>query len=246
MVFETTSLLLLGLAGASIPAWLYHTERLDKKRLELQYKIHIAQTLGKAATLRDHETGEHNFRVTYISYCFGKDLGLDIKTLRTLMKGAFLHDIGKIGIKDSILLKNAPLDEQQRQEMELHTILGEELLVDMPWFKEAVAVVMYHHERYDGTGYPKKLKGEDIPLVARIFAIVDVFDALMNARPYKKAFSLEETLKILKNGSSTHFDPKLLEKFLLNAPKYAQDVTNKTEKELQAMLEMKRKKIFGI
>lgn len=245
MIFETTSLLLV-ISGAAIPAWLYHAERLDKKKMELQYKILIAQTLGHAATLRDHETGEHNLRVTYIAGCFGEDLGLDIATLRTLMKGAFLHDVGKIGIKDSILLENDVLDEQQRKEMQLHPISGKDLLINMPWFEEAAAVVMYHHEKYDGTGYPDKLKGKEIPFVARIFAIIDVFDALLSERPYKKALSLEETLKILHDGSSSHFDPEILERFLVNAPKYTQDVANKTEKELQSMLEIKRKKIFGI
>ena len=245
MVFETTCIL-LAMSIISIFAWLFYVQRLNIKKIELQYKIRIAQTLGHAAALRDHETGAHNFRVTFISACFGEDLGLDKATLQTLMKGAFLHDIGKIGIKDSILLKNGALDEQEWKEMQLHPILGKELLVNIPWFKEAEAVVMYHHEKYDGTGYPQMLKAEKIPLVARIFAIIDVFDALLNARPYKKVFSLEETLKILEDGSSTHFDPKLLKKFLLNAPKYIQDIANKTEKELQTMLEMKRKKIFGI
>jgi len=230
----------------SIFAWLFYVQRLNTKKSELQYRIRIAQTLGHAASLRDHETGAHNFRVTYISACFGEDLGLDKATLQTLMKGAFLHDVGKIGIKDSILLKDGALNNQEWKEMKLHPIYGKELLVNMPWFKTAIDIVMYHHEKYNGTGYPKKLKAEEIPFLARIFAIIDVFDALLNARPYKKAFSLEKTLKILKDGASTHFDPELLNKFLLNAPKYAQDIANKTDKELQSMLEMKRKKIFGI
>jgi len=246
MVFETTSLLVTAISAASIPTWLYNTQRLNTEKMELRYRILIAQTLGHAATLRDHETGAHNFRVTYIAACFGEDLGLDKATLRTLMKGAFLHDVGKIGIKDSVLLKNDALDEEEWKEMKLHPIYGKELLVNMPWFKEAEAVVMYHHERYDGTGYPKKLKAEEIPFLARIFAIIDVFDALLNTRPYKKAFSLEETFQILQDGSSTHFDPELLKKFLFHAKRYAQDIANKTDKELQSMLEMKRKKIFGI
>jgi len=237
---------LLTIGAVAVPSWLYHNERINKNKIELQYRIHIAQVLGHAATLRDYETGEHNFRVTYIASCFGEDLGLDNITLQHLMKGAFLHDVGKIGIKDSILLKNGPLDAQEREEMQFHPILGEELLVNMPWFKNAVEVVKYHHEKYDGSGFPEKLKGKDIPYLARIFAIIDVFDALMHARPYKKAFSLEETLKILKDGSSTHFDPELLETFLLNVQKYHKDIANKTEKELQAMLETKRKKVFGI
>jgi len=246
MVFETTSLVLTTISAASIPTWLYYTERLDKKKIELQYRIRIAQTLGHAAAIRDHKTGEHNLRVTYIAACFGEDLGLDKTMLRTLMKGAFLHDIGKIGIKDSILLKDCALSEEERKEMQNHPILGKNLLTNIPWFKEAEEVIMYHHEKYDGTGYPHKLKAKEIPLVARIFSIIDVFDALLNDRPYKKAFSLEKTLSILEGSSSTHFDPELLEKFLLNAPKYSQDIANKTEKELQSMLEMKRKKIFGI
>lgn len=241
MIFEIITLVL-----AIIFAWLYYKERLDKQKTKLHYRILIAQTLGHAASLRDHETGEHNFRVAYIAYCFGEDLGLSKEILQTLMKGAFLHDIGKIGIKDSILLKNGSLDKEERKDMELHTILGKKLLVNIPWFQDAEDIVMYHHEKYDGTGYPEKLIGDKIPFVARIFAIIDVYDALINARPYKKVFSLEKTLEILEEGASTHFDPQLLDKFLLNAPKYHKNINNQTEEELKAMLELKRKKIFGI
>jgi len=245
MDFETIGLLVV-ISILFILSWLYVSQRLHMKKAKSQYKIQSAHTLGQTAALRDHETGAHNIRVAYIAACFGEDLDLNKATLQKLMKGAFLHDIGKIGIKDNILLKNGALDKEEFEKMQLHTIHGKKILNNMPFLKKAEDIVMYHHEKYDGTGYPEKLKGEEIPFLARVFAIIDVFDALLSTRPYKKAFLLEETLKILKDGKSTHFDPKLLDKFIENAPKYTQKISNKTEQELQLMLELKRKKIFGI
>lgn len=245
MILETTSLL-IGLSGTSIPAWFYFNERSSKKRLELEYNIRVAQSLGHAASLRDHETGAHNYRVAYMASLFGESIALDSKTLQGLMKGAFLHDVGKIGIPDSILLKNGPLSKEEWETMKLHPTLGKQLLSQMPWFIDAIPVVLHHHEKYDGSGYPDGLSGDSIPLNARIFAIIDVFDALLSLRPYKKALSLDRAIEILQQKASSHFDPELVEKFILHAPQYALDITDKSENELKAMLESRRKKIFGI
>ena len=162
------------------------------------------------------------------------------------MKGAFLHDIGKIGIPDKILLKNDRLNDDEWKQMKLHPILGKELIADMPWFNDALDVVVHHHEKFDGTGYPDNLKGNDIPLNARIFAIIDVFDALISIRPYKNPFSYDEAIKIMKNSSGTHFDPTLLDIFFKFTSIFADIIKNDTMEGVKLKLEKKRKKIFGL
>ena len=211
MLIET---IIAAIGGSALPSYFWHKTHKSKKQLELAYNIKIAQAMGHAASIRDHVTGEHNLRVTYMSYMMGEFFKMDKKELQSLMKGAFLHDIGKIGIPDKILLKNGKLSDEEFEIMKKHTVFGKELLEDMEWFQDAIDVVLYHHERWDGTGYPYGLKGLNIPLNARIFAIIDVFDALMNNRPYKKALSYDETLKIIKSGKEKHFDPNILEIFL--------------------------------
>ncbi len=241
---ETTLLTLL--AGAIFPLiWLVRVSFKNQK-MELTYNIKIAQTLGHAAALRDHETGAHNFRVAYMASIIGEALGMKRKDLQALMKGAFLHDVGKIGIADKILLKNGPLNAEEWERMKLHPLLGKDLLKEMPWFHDALDVIVYHHERFDGSGYPDKLKGYKIPLNARIFAIIDVFDALLSSRPYKKSLSYDEAIKIMSEHSGTHFDAKIFEKFLLYAPEFAQITNTHSIAQLQKKLEIRRKKIFGL
>ena len=120
--------------------------------------------------------------------------------IRILIKGAFLHDVGKIGIRDNILLKPGRLDEEEFEEMKRHVNHGLDIISKSAWLNEASAVVGSHHEKYEGNGYPAGLKGEAIPVLARIFAIADVFDALTSHRPYKKPLSYEETIDILMKG----------------------------------------------
>ena len=130
--------------------------------------------------------------------------------------------------------------------MKQHPILGKKLVEDIPWFEDALDVIVHHHERFDGSGYPDKLKGYKIPLNARIFAIIDVFDALLALRPYKKALSYEETIQIMKHNKGTHFDPQIFEKFLTFAPDFAQIIATHSISQLQEKLEKKRKEIFGL
>ena len=162
------------------------------------------------------------------------------------MKGAFLHDVGKIGIPDNILLKEGPLDEAELVVMREHPSMGVKLLADMPWFQDAIPVVLHHHERFDGTGYPDALAGEAIPLAARIFSVIDVFDALLASRAYKAAFSLQKTLQTLDDESASHFDPAIINRFLKLAPAFFDLVAGLSEQELRAMLETRRRKMFGI
>lgn len=241
-----TQILIATIGGLSLPSYFWHKTHKSKKQLELTYNIKIAQAMGHAASIRDHITGEHNLRVTYMSYLIGEFFKMNNKELQSLMKGAFLHDIGKIGIPDKILLKNGKLSDEEFDIMKKHPLFGKELLEDMEWFNDAIDVVLYHHERWDGTGYPYGLKGLNIPLNARIFAIIDVFDALMTNRPYKKALNYDEAINIIKSGNAKHFDPNLLDIFLKLSDHFYEVIKQYTFKELKEKLLEKRKKVFGI
>lgn len=190
-------------------------KKLNKHRLELiSSNIMTINTLGNAIALRDSDTNEHNYRVTLYGIKFAQSIDLDHKSIRVLIKGAFLHDVGKIGISDNILLKNTKLDEQEFEIMKTHVIKGVELVEGDSWLEDAKEVILYHHEKYDGSGYPNRAKGEEIPLTARIFAIVDVFDALTSKRPYKEPFTYEKSIEILEDSYDSHFDGELLSHFI--------------------------------
>jgi putative nucleotidyltransferase with HDIG domain len=208
--------------------------------------IHAAQLLGHAVALRDHGTVTHNMRVAWMSSRLGEALGLDRTAMQALMKGAFLHDVGKIGIPDAILLKPGELTPEERIIMNRHPELGAELIRDIAWFSDAAPVVRHHHERYDGTGYPQALRGVAIPLAARIFAVVDVFDALISERPYKSAMPCDQALAFMAPKASSHFDPAILKAFLpLGAGLHAAMGDQEVET-LKPLLESQRRRYFGI
>ena len=192
----------------------------------LDANVDTIKTLGNAIAKRDSETDAHNFRVTVYAVHMAEALGLDATTIRTLIKGAFLHDVGKIGIRDHILHKPGRLDEAEFSIMQRHVEHGLDILQQAFWLEDATEVVGNHHEKYDGSGYPHGLRGKAIPLTARIFAIVDVFDALASERPYKKPFSLDNTLEILREATGSHFDPDLLNQFERLAPKLYERYAN--------------------
>jgi len=191
---------------------------LDFSREVVKGNLEMASVLGSAIAKRDSDTNEHNYRVTLYAIALGEAVGLDATSMRALILGAFLHDVGKIGISDNILLKPGKLSEDEFAVMRTHVALGVDILHDSAWLHAALDVVGNHHEKFDGSGYPKGLAGEAIPLNARIFAIVDVFDALVSVRPYKPALSCEAALGILGEGRGRHFDPRLLERFASLAP----------------------------
>jgi HD-GYP domain-containing protein (c-di-GMP phosphodiesterase class II) len=168
------------------------------------------KALGSAIAKRDSDTNAHNFRVTLYAVRIAEDLGLSDAAIRSLIKGALLHDVGKIAIHDAILLKPGPLNPQERREMMTHVAHGLDIIGACGWLKDAAAVVGGHHEKVDGSGYPHGLAGDAVPLVARIFAIADVFDALTAARPYKAAMPVNLALTILEQGRQGHFDPRVL------------------------------------
>ncbi len=175
--------------------------------------INLLKVLGGAIAKRDNDTNVHNYRVTIYAICLAQALKLDTSQIKALIKGAFLHDVGKIGIRDNILLKPTELEDDEFKEMQRHVIYGVEIIKNSKWLTDATDVVKFHHEKFDGSGYLSGLTGKTIPLNARIFAIVDVFDALTSKRPYKNAFSFSESMAIIKKGVNTHFDPELVHTF---------------------------------
>lgn len=170
-------------------------------------------TLGSAVAQRDSDTNAHNYRVTLYSVRLAEEAGLPPPTVRTLIKGAFLHDVGKIGIPDRILLKPGRLDDAEFTIMKTHVEHGRDIVSRSSWLQDALDVVCAHHEQVGGRGYPRGLTGEDIPITARIFAIADVFDALTSRRPYKEPWPFEKAMAALAEGKGTHFDPELVDTF---------------------------------
>ena len=207
-------LIVLATGGLLYPLILRLTSRLSNfsERL-LTANLETAQVLGSAIAQRDSDTDAHNYRVTLYAVHLAEAAGLDADALRALIKGAFLHDVGKIGIRDHILLKPGKLDADEFSIMKTHVDHGLEIIRRSGWLTDAADVIGAHHEKFDGSGYPKGLKGDTIPIAARIFAIADVFDALTSRRPYKEPFSFEAALQMLQQGRGVHFDPELLDLF---------------------------------
>lgn len=183
-------------------------------------RLDIIHRLARAAEFRDNETGAHVIRMSQYCAQLGNVAGLSETQCDLLLTASPLHDIGKIGIPDSILLKPGKLTPEEWEIMKTHTIIGTELLSGSGFalMKMAELIALTHHEKWDGTGYPKGLKGEDIPLVGRICGLCDVFDALTTKRPYKEAWSIDETIAEIKKQSGRHFDPHLVESFLKILP----------------------------
>lgn len=172
--------------------------------------------LCKAAEYRDPETGAHILRMSHYSHLIAKRLGLSLDDQELLLEAAPMHDIGKVGIADKILLKPGRLDAQEFEIMKQHAIYGYELLKgsSSKVLQAGAEIARGHHEKFDGTGYPAGISGTDIPLFSRIVAVADVFDALTSERPYKKAWTLEAAADFLSKGAGTHFDPQCVKTFL--------------------------------
>ena len=186
------------------------TQELENTRSE------IIRRLGRAGEYKDNETGMHVIRMSYYSKMLATHIRANNTWVELLHNAAPMHDIGKIGIPDAILLKPGKLNDEERKEMERHVEYGADILGDdaSPLLKLAKEVCLYHHERFDGNGYPHGVKGTDIPLSARIVAIADVFDALTSERPYKKAWSYEQAIAYIKEQAGCAFDPVLVDSFV--------------------------------
>lgn len=170
--------------------------------------------LANAVAAKDDETNGHCQRVVRYSALIGQRLGLDARMLQQLEWGALLHDIGKIAVPDSILKKPSALTEEEWAVMKEHPFMGHLMVKDIDFLKEGQDVVLYHHERIDGRGYPAQLHGEDIPLLARIFAIADTFDAITSDRPYRKAQSIEFAREEIMRHVGAQFCPRCVDAFL--------------------------------
>ena len=190
----------------------------DLQQSNLELEIAYETTLegwARALELRDKETVGHSRRVTDLTILLAQSLGVDDEEeLINIRRGALLHDIGKMGVPDEILLKPGPLSPEEFKLMAQHPVYAYELLSIIPYLMPALDIPYYHHEKWDGTGYPLQLKGEQIPLAARIFAIIDVWDALISDRPYRPAWSTEDAIMYIREQSNTHFDPQVVKAFL--------------------------------
>jgi len=185
----------------------------SQRELEAAYELTL-WGWAKAVELRDQETAGHTERVTALTLRLAEALGVPEEDLDDLRRGAILHDVGKIAIPDRILLKPGPLTEEEWRVMKLHPVYAYEWLSGIPFLKKALDVPYAHHERWDGSGYPRGLKGLEIPLSARIFAVADVYDALTSDRPYRKAWPKEKALAYIREEAGKQFDPEVVEAFL--------------------------------
>jgi len=206
--------IVFGVAAILYPVILSLMRRLaDYSTNLLDANLETIAVLGSAIAKRDADTDAHNYRVSLYAARLGEKIGLKPEDMRGLIKGSFIHDVGKIGIPDAILLKPGRLDEEEFRIMQTHVEKGIDIVTRASWLRDSVAVVAAHHEKFGGGGYPNDARAQEIPLSARIFAIADVFDALTSQRPYKKPLGFEETMKILDQGRGSHFDPALLDAF---------------------------------
>jgi putative two-component system response regulator len=191
-------------------------QRHEMEKLHHEVVIAYDKTIegwSNALDLRDKETEGHTQRVSEMTQQLGRAAGLDEEALLQIKRGALLHDVGKLGIPDSILLKPEALSATEWAVMRKHPVYAYEWLSSIEYLHNALEIPYCHHEKWDGTGYPRGLRGEEIPLSARLFAVVDVWDALTSDRPYRKALSKEETWKYICGQSGKHFDPKAVEAF---------------------------------
>ncbi|MEW5832227.1 MAG: HD domain-containing phosphohydrolase [Campylobacterota bacterium] len=195
-----------------------HILRIEERSREaLREREHEAlRILSRTAEYKDPETGSHIARVAHYSKMLARLCGLDEEEQELIFYAAPLHDIGKVGIEDAVLLKPGKLDEAEFERMKAHSDVGYEILADAqnPYLAAGAVIARSHHEKYNGTGYPYGLKGEEIPLYGRIVAIADVFDALTSIRPYKKAWSFEEAMALIVREKGEHFDPVLVDLFV--------------------------------
>lgn len=220
----------IGNMVVQIEAREWHLELLVKKLQAAN--LMTLELLGAAIAKRDSDTGAHNFRVAIYAVRLAEVAGVSQAGIRGLIKGAFLHDVGKIAIPDHILLKPGRLDADEFDIMRTHVQHGVDIVTKAPWLNDAVDVVRCHHEKFDGSGYPAGLMGQDIPINARIFAVADVFDALASRRPYKEPMSVARSLDIISESSGIHFDPTLVAAFVPLAPVLHAEIADMAEETL--------------
>ncbi|MCA9480131.1 MAG: HD domain-containing protein, partial [Nitrospira sp.] len=193
---------------------LEETVRIRTQELQ-ETQLDVVHRLARAAEYRDNETGAHIVRMSHFAVILGRACGMSEQECDVLFHATPMHDVGKLGIPDRILLKPGKLDPEEFETMKQHTVIGAQLLANSqsPVLRMGEIIALTHHEKWDGSGYPNRLSGEDIPLPGRICALADVFDALSSKRCYKDAWPLEKTLAEIRSSSGKHFDPRLVEIF---------------------------------
>jgi putative two-component system response regulator len=204
---------------------------LDSREKVLRSELEMIERLGRAAEWRDEDTAEHVTRVSRMSEVIALEAGLSPDRARVIALASQMHDIGKVAVPDTILLKPGPLTEEEFEVVKRHTTVGADILSGgtTEVLQTAERIARYHHERWDGSGYPEGLAGEQIPLEARIVAIADVFDALTSHRPYKKPWPIVKAIAAIQLSAGTHFDPHLVECFVRRLPEIAAIVTRHTD-----------------
>ena len=175
---------------------------------------HTLYMLAVASEYKDPETGGHIKRIVKLSTDIALELGIKPKRAERIGNDSILHDLGKLGISDYILLKPGKLTDIEYETIKQHTLIGAKIIGEDDWFIHARQIALSHHEKWDGSGYPNGLEGEAIPIAARIVAVADEFDALISRRPYKEAWSLIKAIETIKKEAGTHFDPRVVEAFL--------------------------------
>lgn len=203
-------------AIALLGGTIYGAVRRDRALRGIREGDHFVLALARTIEAKDISTAGHLDRVMHLAEMLGRTYGLRDETLKALRKAAILHDVGKVGIPEAILNKPGPLTAREWAVMKRHPEIGVEILGDvkMPWSTEVLEAVLHHHERWDGSGYPRGLAEEGIPLFGRLIAVVDGYDALTSPRPYREALSEGEALRILREGAGTQWDPHLVRLFL--------------------------------
>jgi len=244
--------LMVGLASLACGAVLYpvvvhlSADNARKAREVLESHIAMMEALGRAIAKRDSDTGAHNYRVAWIAARIGEELGLKDSAMQELIVGSFLHDVGKIGIPDAILLKPGRLDDAEMASMRTHVAQGESIVDGIGWLAGANAVVAAHHEKWNGSGYPRGLALDAIPLAARIFAVADVFDALCSKRPYKEPMGFDAAMAILHKDSGSHFDPGVMATFSTIARKTFDRLAQASEDDARTLMEERVRVHFGM
>lgn len=202
----------------------------------VESNLHMIRALGGAIAERDTGTNDHNYRVTIYAVRLAEAIPLARDTVRSLIKGAFLHDIGKIGIPDAILVKPSGLTEREREIIKSHVERGANIVGVVSWLADAMDVIRYHHERWDGTGYIQGLRGVSIPITARVFAVGDVFDALTSSRPYKEPYHFAQAREMIQRGAGTQFDPDVVGVFTAIATDVYREAHEADPRQLEAIV----------
>jgi putative two-component system response regulator len=187
-----------------------------QKRLneDLDHAEQVLFSIARAIESRDPNTGDHCERLVKLGQAFGEYLNLSRSQLRDLMWGGYLHDIGKVGIPDAVLLKNGQLTAEDWQIMQQHVLIGEKICQPLRSMRGVIPIIRHHHERWNGSGYPDGLKANDIPFLAQVFQFIDIYDALTSERPYKRAFTSEEALSVMEEETTAGWrNPELMQQF---------------------------------